>query len=454
MKVRVNSKKGLKTSLSVLVDKKTIQKKLDEKLQELQHKVHLKGFRPGKVPPNVIKSQFGKAIYGEVIDGILKETSAKAIQDNKLKVAGQPKIDLKTFGEGKDLDYTIELETLPEIKLKPLNKIKVTDYEISVDKNIVDKRISEIAKGQQNFHDKKENEKSEKGDMIIFDYKAKSDGKDFEGNEGKNIQLILGRDLFIKGFDDQLIGIKKNENKSVSVNLPENYPKKELANKKTDFDCKIINIKKPAEVKIDEDFAKKMGAKNMEDLKDLVKKQISNEYKNGLAAITKKDILEQLEKSHSLDLPPNLIEQETKIISQSQKKENAEKNKEENLKLAKSRIKTGLVLNEIAEKNNLKISEDEIKSEIEKQVKSMPGQERMIMEYYQKNPSAVASLRGALYEEKIINLIKNKINLNKKNVTLKEAEEILKTFSQKSHTSSETNKPKKNQKKSKIKKKK
>ena len=123
MKVRVNSKKGLKASLSVLVDKKTIQKKLDEKLHELQHKVHLKGFRPGKVPTNVIKSQFGKAIYGEVIDGILKETSTKAIEDNKLKVAGQPKIDLKTFGEGKDLDYTIELETLPEIKLKPLEKI-------------------------------------------------------------------------------------------------------------------------------------------------------------------------------------------------------------------------------------------------------------------------------------------------------------------------------------------
>ena len=243
MKVRVNSKKGLKASLSVLVDKKTIQKKLDEKLHELQHKVHLKGFRPGKVPANVIKNQFGKAIYGEVIDWILKETSAKAIEDNKLKVAGQPKIDLKTFGEGKDLDYTIELETLPEIKLKPLDKIKATDYEVSVDKNIVDKRIDEIAKGQQNFHDKKENEKSEKGDMVVFDYKAKSEGKDFEGNEGKNIQLILGRDLFIKGFDDQLIGVKKNENKSVSVNLPENYPKKELANKKTNFDCKIINLK-------------------------------------------------------------------------------------------------------------------------------------------------------------------------------------------------------------------
>ena len=454
MKVRVNSKKGLKTILSVLVDKKTIQKKLDEKLHELQHKVDLKGFRPGKVPTNVIKNQFGKAIYGEVIDGILKETSAKAIEENKIKVAGQPKIDLKTFGEGKDLDYTMELETLPEIKLKPLDKIKATDYEVLVDKNIVDKRVNEIAKGQQNFSDKKENEKSEKGDMIIFDYKAKVEGKDFEGNEGKNIQLILGRDLFIKGFDDQLLGVKKNENKSVSVKLPENYPKKELVNKKTNFNCKIINLKRPIEIKIDDEFAKKMGAKDIVDLKSLVKNQISKEYKGSLDSITKKDILEQIEKSHSLDLPPNLIEQETKVIAQGQKKEDIEKNKEKNTKLAKSRIKIGLILNEIAEKNNLKISENEIKNEIEKQVKQMPGQEKMVMEYYQKNPSATASLRGALYEEKILELIKNKIKLSKKSVTLKEAEQILKIYTQATKVSATSENPKKQQKKSKIKKKK
>ena len=453
MKVRVNSKKGLKTVLSVLVDKKTIQTKLDKKLHELQHKVHLKGFRPGKVPPNVIKNQFGKAIYGEVIDSILKESSAKAIQDNKLKVAGQPKIDLKTFGEGKDLDYTIELETLPEIKLKPLESFKITDYEISIDQNTIDKRIDEIAKGQQNFVEKKENEKSENGDMVVFDYKAKSDGKDFEGNEGKNIQIILGRDLFIKGFDEKLLGVKKNQNKLVEVTLPQNFPKKELANKIANFDCKIIDLKKPTEVKVNEEFAKKLGAKSVDDLKNLVKKQITNEYKSGLAAITKKNILEQIEKSHSLDLPPNLIEQETKLISQSQKKEDIEKNKTQNLNLAKSRIKTGLILNEIAEKNNLKIEESEIKNEIEKQIKSMPGQEKMVMEYYQKNPSAVSSLRGALYEEKIIELIKNKMKLNKKKVTLKEAEEILKNFSQKSKIPT-NNSESKNKKKSKIKKKK
>ena len=450
MKVKVNSKKGFKTILSVLVDKKTIQKKLDEKLNELQNKVQLKGFRPGKVPTNIIKNQFGKAVYGEVIDGILKETSSKAIEDNKIKVAGQPKIDLKTFGEGKDLDYTIELETLPEIKVKPLNSIKATEYNVEIDKNIIDKRIDEIAKGQQNFEDKKENEKSEKGDMIIFDYKAKIDGKDFEGNEGKNVQLILGRDLFIKGFDDQLIGTKKNDNKIVTVKLPPNFPKKELVNKKTNFECKITNIKKSINTKIDDEFAKKMGAKNLEDLKTLVSKQMSNEYKSSLNVITKKNILEQLEKSHTLELPPNLVDQEAKLLTRNQKKEDEQKNKEKNIKLAKSRIKIGLLLNEIAQSNNLKIDENEIKNEIQKQIKTMPGQEKMVMDYYQKNPSAVSSLRGALYEEKILDLIKNKITLNKKNVTTKEAEEILKSHTHDHGHKSDTEK---NVKKSKIKKK-
>ena len=317
-------------------------------------------------------------------------------------------------------------------------------------KNIIDKRISEIAKSQQNFEDKNENGKTEKGDMVIFDYEGKIDGKDFEGNKGKNVQLILGRDLFIKGFDVQLLGIKKNESKTVTVNLPQNFPKKELVNKKTNFDCKIINIKKPIDTKINDDFAKKMGAKNLEDLKSLITKQISNEYKNSLNIITKKNILEQLEKSHSIELPPNLVDQEAKLLTKNQKKEDEQKNKEKNTKLAKSRIKVGLLLNEIAQSNNLKIDENEIKNEIQKQIKTMPGQEKMVMDYYQKNPSAVSSLRGALYEEKILDLIKNKITLNKKNVTTKEAEDILKSHT---HDHDHKSDKEKNVKKSKIKKK-
>ena len=448
MKVKINSKKNLKVNLSILVDKKTIQKKMDDKLVELKDKVQLKGFRPGKVPPQVIKNQFGKAIYGEVIDGLLKETSTKALEENKIKVAGQPKIDLKTFGEGKDLDYTMEIDILPDIKLKPLDKIKATSYEIEVEKELVEKRLKEIAKNQQNFSDKSSNQPSEKNDLIIFDYLAKIDGKDFEGNTGKNIQLVLGKDLFIKGFDEQLIGTKINQSKSVSVKLPENYPKKDLINKQANFNCKILNIKKPIETKIDDEFGKKLGAKDLNDLKELIKKQIKSQYQNTLETITKRKILEQLDKDHDVDLPQNLVEQEVKLLNQNIKKEDLEKNKKENLKLAKSRIKTGLILNEIGIKNNLKVNESEIQGEIQKQLRSMPGQEKMVLDYYKNNQSAVASLRGALYEEKVVELIKNKIKLEKKNVNTKEAEGILKNISEntKSLKSSEIKKDQKKQK--------
>ena len=443
MKVKITSKKGLKVNLSVLVDKTTIQNKLSQKLDELKDKVQLKGFRPGKVPKEVIKSQFGKAIYGEVLDGILKETSTKALTDNKIKVAGQPKIDLKSFGEGKNLDYSIEVETLPDFELKSLNKIKIVDHEISVDQNTIKKRIDEIAKTQKQFSDKSNSEIGEKEDMVVFDYEAKIDGKKFEGGEGKNIQLILGRDLFIKGFDNQLIGVKKNIEKIVNVKLPENYPKKELSNKETTFYCKITNIKKPIETKINDDFAKKIGAKDLNDLNTLVKKQISNEYNRALESLTKKNILDQLEKMHTIDLPPNLVEQETEIISKSKNNEDKEKNR----KQAKSRIKIGILLNQIADTNKIKVNDDEIKKEIQKQIQSMPGQEKMIMDYYQQNSGAAASLRSGLFEEKILNFIKEKSSITKKTISLKEAEDIIKKFTNPKEELKKTIKNQKNKKK-------
>ena len=247
-----------------------------------------------------------------------------------------------------------------------------------------------------------------------------------------------------------MIGSQKNQIKNVSVKLPENYPKKELANKKADFECKIINIKSPSKVNIDDELAKKVGAKDLQDLKILISKQISSQYKNALDAITKKNILEQLDNNYTINLPKNLVEQETKILNQNLKKEDIEKNKDKNDKLAKTRIKVGLILNEIGEKNKLKINESEIQNEIRKHVSSMPGQEKMVMEYYQKNPSAVASLRGSLYEDKILELIKSKINLSKRSVSLKEAEDLIKGLSKNTKSTS----VKKKQEKSKNKKKK
>ena len=433
MKVTVNSKKGLKTNLSVLINKETVNDKIEEKLKELSKTVNLKGFRPGKVPANVLKGQFGKAIYSEVLEKILQETSAKAIKEKNIKVAGQPKLDLKSHGEGKDLSYTLEIDELPIIKIKSMENIKFVDYEINVTDDETKKRIAEIAKNQNNFKEKKENEKAENGDLIAFDYIGKIDNKIFEGGEGKNTQIVLGKDLFIKGFDKGLLNSIKNEEKIVSCVLPENYPKKEYANKKAIFTCKILNVKKPESINIDDTFAKNLGAKDLNDLKLLVKKQIQSQYKVDLDSISKESILEQVEKMNNIDLPNNLIEQELLMITQELKKDDLEKNKKDNEKLARKRIKLGLLLNELGESNNLKVNDQEFRNEVQKQVQSMPGQEKQIFEYYQKNPSAANNLKGSLYEGKIINLIKQKSTKTKKIVSLKEAEAIIKLEHDKRH---------------------
>ena len=430
MKVTVDSKKGLKTNLKIFVDKKTINEKIGTRLNELSKTVNMKGFRPGKVPVDVLKRQFGKVVYGEVLEKILKETSTKAIEEKKIKVAGQPKLDLKSYGEGKDLNYTLEINELPSIKLKSIENIKFVDYVINITEDETKKKINDIAKNQNNFKDKNENEVAENGDLITFDYEATIENKKFEGGQGKNTQIVLGKDLFIKGFDKQLLGVKKKQAKEVIVILPENYPKIELANKKANFKCKIIGLKKPVPVKIDDQFAKNLGAKDLNDLKQMVTSQIKNQYKMNLDALAKENILNQIEKLHDIDLPENLIEQELALISQNLKKEEAEKNKNEREKIAKKRVKLGLILNELGENNNLKVSEDELRNEIQKQVQSMPGQQKQILEYYQKNPSATLSLRGSIYEEKIINLIKEKSKKIQKPISINEAEEIIKKQSQ------------------------
>jgi len=212
----------------------------------------------------------------------------------------------------------------------------------------------------------------------------------------------------------------------VTATLPENYPKKEYVNKKANFKCKILNIKKPEPIKINDEFAKNLGAKDLNNLKELINKQIQNQYKMNLDALSKESILDQIEKLHKIDLPDNLVQQELALISQGLKKEDVEKNKKESEKIAKKRIKLGLILNELGEKNNLKVEEQELKNEIQKQVQSMPSQEKQVLDYYQKNPSAALSLRGSIYEGKIINLIKEKSKKIKKTISIKEAEEIIK----------------------------
>merc|ERR1711991_692762 len=423
MKVTVENKKGLNKDLKVFIDKETMNSYMDEKYEEIKGSVDLKGFRPGKVPKEILKRQFGKAVFGEVLDKVLKDTSTKALEEKKIKPAGQPKLDLKTYGEDKELEYVLSVTELPKVEIKSLENIKFDEYTVKIDESETDKRIKEIAKNQPNFKEVSPDTNAKKGDLVSLDYKATVDGKDFKGSEGKNTQLTLGKDLFLKGFDEQLIGVKKDDEKIVEATLPENFPEKELVNKKAKFNCKILSVKQSEEVKIDDDFAKNLGAK---DLKALISKQINDEYKNSLDQLSKNQILKEIEKIKIDEVPENLVEEEVKVLSQGMSEEEAKKNKKNFEDKAKTRIKTGLILNEFGEKNQIKVTEQEVQAEVQKQLRMMPGQEKMVMDFYQKNPSALASLRGTVYEEKILNLIKEKGKANKKEISKENAEKILK----------------------------
>ena len=426
MKITIENKKGLNKDLKVFIDKKTMNSYMDDKYEEIKGTVNLKGFRPGKVPRDVLKKQFGKAIFSEVLDKVLKETSMKALEENKIKPAGQPKLDLKTYGEDKDLEYVLSVTEMPKVELKSIENIKFNDYSVKIDQKETDKRINEIAKNQPNFKDAKLDSKTKDGDLVVFDYTSTVDGESFKGSEGKNTQLTLGKDLFLKGFDKQLIGVKKGEEKVVEATLPENFHEKNLVNKKAKFKCKILAVKNPEEVKIDDEFAKNLGAKDLNDLKSLISKQINDEYKNSLDRLSKTQILKELEKFKVNEIPENLIEEEIKVLSQGMSEEDVKKSRKNFEEIAKKRIKVGLILNEFGEQNKIKVSEQELQSEVQKQIRMMPGQEKMVMDFYQKNPSATASLRGTVYEDKIINLIKDKAKSNKKEISKDEAEKILK----------------------------
>ena len=439
MKVSITSSKGLESKLSVIVTKKEIQNKIDTKLDEVKDTINLKGFRPGKAPRELLKKQFGKALYGEVVEKTLNESTYKALKEKNIKPAGQPTIAIKSSGEDKDLEFTIEVEKFPKIGKILLNKIQITKYEVTADKKDLEKKLNQLADSSKKYKDKNNTKSAEKDDLVIFNYEATVDGKTFEGNKGEKLQIVLGKDLFIKNFDKQVIGLKKNEEKNIKVKLPDNYPKKELAGKEAVFKCEIINIQIPEEQKIDDTLAKNVGAKDLKDLKSIINKQISKEYENLTGQLIKKKILDQLDKQCKLDLPKRMVEEEKKTVEHTFINEKMheikeqdyskikldENDKKEINKLSERRVKLALILSHIGEENSIQVSSQELQGELEKQLRMYPGQEKIIREHYQKNPSELVKLRGPLFEEKVLNLIKNKAKINTKSITKDDLQKLL-----------------------------
>jgi len=352
------------------------------------------------------------------LEKILQDNTYQALNDNKIKPASQPKIEIKSSGEDKDLEYTISVEKTPDIKKIELEKITLTDYKLKIEKKDLDDRINLLAEGQKKYVNKNEGETSIKGDLVVFDFEATVNGKAFEGNKGQKVQIILGKELFIKGFDEQLLTCKSGDKKDVVV--------------------------------IDDQFAKNLGAKDLSDLKILLEKQLSKEQSSITETIVRKEILDYLDENCKFDLPEDLVKNEQEIVKHSFIHEKAHKDEphddhkhghdhsdikltkeeeEDILDISKRRVKLALVLNQIGEDYKIQVTTQELQQELQKQMSMYPGQEKQIRDYYQKNPSEITRLRGPIYEDKIVELVKSKAKVTVKEVNKKELEELVKDLS-------------------------
>jgi trigger factor len=423
MQVKELKAEGLSRSYEITIKKDDLEKRLEAKIKEMQPEVNLKGFRPGKVPAKHIRKMFGQSIMNDVVQDTVAETTQKTIADNKLRPAGQPKIDLRANGEdvtnGKaDLEYTLEVETIPEFDPVDPATLKFTRLKTDLDEKLVDERVAELAKGQKTYKKKAKTAKAKKDDAVLINFVGRVDGEAFDGGSMDGHQLVLGSNSFIPGFEDQLIGVKAGDKMDVTVTFPKEYQVEALAGQEAVFETEVLEVQGAKDAEVDDDFAKKLGLDDLKALNDAIKGQLESELDLQSRMKLKRAILDELDKKHKFDLPPNMVEAEfANIWAQVEKDKEAgeldeddakktdKKLKADYKKIAERRVRLGLVLAEMGTKTKIEISNEEIQQAMIAEARRYPGQEQQVVEFYQKNPDALAQLRAPIYEEKVIDHI-------------------------------------------------
>ena len=424
MQVTETSSAGLKREYRVVVPAIDLEAKVKERLDDLKGRVQLRGFRPGKVPVAHLKRLYGKSAMAEVIEATVREANSKIVTDHGYRLAVEPKVVLPTEGgavegviEGKaDLSYTVEMEIVPAITLADFKSIKLTRLTSEVGDEEIDKALRTVADQNRPFVAKTEG--AANGDRVTINFEGSLEGTPFEGGTGEDVPLIMGAGQFIPGFEENLAGLKAGENKTFDVTFPDDYRATHLAGKNATFAVTVKAVEAPGPVTIDDEFAKTLGVESLAKLKDAVKDRIAREHTLASRQKLKRALLDQLDERHKFEPPPSLAEQEfANVWSQVEndlKQQNRtfedegtteEKAREEYRGIAGRRVRLGLVIAEIGEKNNIRVSDDQLRAAVMEQVRQFPGQERQIWEYYQKNPNALAALRAPLFEDKVVDFL-------------------------------------------------
>ena len=432
MKITEAKKEGLKREYKVVVPAADFEAKIDAKIQQIAKTAKLPGFRAGKAPFAMLKKKYHDSVIGEVIEDAVREGTAEVISQNKLRPATQPDVKITSFSDGKDLEFDVSLENLPEIKLGDFSKINLDKYMAEVPEEEVEKALKYISEANRETV-VAEGKKAAKGDVVMIDFVGSIDGEEFKGGKGSNYPLELGSGSFIPGFEDQLVGADAGSHVDVKVKFPENYHAKDLAGKDAVFAVDVKEVREKKTVELNDEFAKSVGAESLEKLKEDIRNRIKSDYENASRMKIKRQLLDILDNEYNFESPASLVDAEYKAIVdqyEQAKKYNqldaSEKNKpeaellEEYKNIALRRVKLGLLLSEVGQEAKISIKPEDINEAIMKEAKKYPGQEKMVLDYYLKNKAAVDGLKAPIFEEKIVDYIIGKANVADKIVSVEE----------------------------------
>jgi trigger factor len=426
MQVTETLSEGLKREYRVVVPAAELESKVSARLEQLKNQVRLNGFRPGKVPVDHLKRLYGRSTMAEVIEATVRDANNQIVSERGYKLAADPKVtlpeekdDVEKLIEGKsDLDYTMALEIVPPITLGNFKDIKIEKPVADVADSEVDEGIARIAEQNKPFAARPEGGKAEKDDRVVISYVGTINGEPFEGGTGEDAPVLIGSNTFIPGFEDQLIGIAAGESRTVKVTFPAHYQAENLAGKDAEFAVTAKSVETPGKVTVDDEFAKSLGLESLDKLREAVREQLGRDHTAATRQKVKRALLDELDKMHKFEPPPSLVDEEFNRVWHTvlQEMENErktfadentteEKAKEEYRAIAERRVRLGLVLAEIGEKNNITVSDEELNRAIMERMRQFPGQEQRVYDYFRQNAQAVASMRAPIFEEKVVDFL-------------------------------------------------
>ncbi|MFN5450406.1 trigger factor, partial [Bradyrhizobium sp.] len=438
MQVTETLSEGLKHEFQVSVPAADLDAKADAKLVDLKDKVRINGFRPGKVPVAHLKKIYGKSVMAETIDQTIRDTNTQIFTERGFRLATEPKVTMPTeeaevekiLSGQSDLTYTVAVEVVPAITLADFKTFSVEKPVADITDADVDEAIKRLADANRSYAAKAEGAKAESSDRVKVNFKGTIDGVAFDGGTGEGIDVVIGSNTFIPGFEDQLIGIGVGETRTLKVAFPKNYLNNDLAGKDAEFETTATAIETPEEKVVDDEFAKTLGLESLDKLKQLMRDRLAGEFNQATRQRVKRALLDRLDETHKFDAPPSLIDEEFNLMWNSVKAEmdssgktfadentTEEKAKEEYRTIADRRVRLGLVLSEIGEKNKITVTDDEVSRAVIERARSMPGREKEVWDFYRSNPQALAQLRAPIYEDKVVDFILELANVTEKKVS-------------------------------------